>query len=62
MIEQEAIFILLSSYAIFLKYREINSGDTEVTPESLSQQCLCSSVPPGITQSLELIAGLGKAS
>ena len=35
---------------IFLKYREINSGDTGVTHESLSQRCLCSSVPPGTTQ------------
>lgn len=42
---------------IFLKYRETNSGDTGVTHESLSQRCLCSSVPPGTPHRLGLRAG-----
>lgn len=47
---------------IFLKQREINSGGTGVTRESLSQRCPCSSVPPGTTHRLELRVGLGRTS
>lgn len=55
------IHTLKSWCVIFLQYREI-SGEKGVTHESLSQWCLCSSVPPGTAHRLELRAGLGRTS